>query len=186
MKGEAFVGVDLEDLTANDKLVLLVLGASSKTTTTRLHKLSLIVNAVVEGNQPSSHGAYHYGGFSDEVDSAMIQLEEDGLIKRTGDKKLVLTEYGQKVMGSLDKTKDKQAADVQGVVRLVVDSLKAVPDQDLVDLTYILFPELTTKSVIRSKVEQRILGKKIRGVDVHQFRREDLKKFLESLTEQKE
>lgn len=184
MGGESFVDADVEDLTADDKLVLLILGYSKRTTSTRLHKLSLLVNAIVEGKRPSTHGAYYYGGFSDEVDSAMIQLEEDGLIKRTGEKQLSLTEYGEKVKDTLSKSSDDQTAEVRDTVRFVADSLKAVPDQDLVDLTYILFPELTTRSVIKSKVDERIRSRKLRGVNVYQFRRDELTRLLREYIEQ--
>lgn len=173
MHSEDIIEEDLEDLGKYDKLVLAILRFSSAKST-RIHKLGLIINAIIEGNVPESHGAYYYGGFSEDIDASLTQLMEDGLVMKTNDE-FTLTTYGKKVLSLLEKREDREMEEIIEIASDVVESFSELDDRELLKLTYQLFPELTDKSLIKDK----IIKQRIKDISIYSFHKKDLAKFIE-------
>jgi len=152
-----YIEDDVEYMNKSDWLTLLIL-KYRKSRATRLHKVALILNSVLEGKTPSSHGPHFFGGFSDDLESSLSRLAESGIIKKVGSE-YMLTKYGEKVLGYLERNPPDEFEKLKIIASKLLPSLNELSDEDIVDLTYLLFPELTTNSVIREKVARRLKRK---------------------------
>jgi len=170
------MGAEMEDLTFFDKLVLWLLAHGEKSRATRLQKMGLIVNSVIEGKTPSSHGPYNFGGFSDEIEGAIIDLSEEGLVKNEAGI-YRLTTHGKEILEQLQSSKDQESKRIKGVSETITQGLRRLPDKDVTALTYVLFPELAKDSMIRKDVERRIPAV-CRELNIVEFKRSELKNFL--------
>lgn len=166
----------VEDLSPTEKLVILIVANSNKIKNTRLQKLSLIIKATLEGKTPESHGAYFFGGFSDEVEEGASALKDEGLLQHEPKEGFSLSSDGEKIAKFIEEISPYESK----LVSSIVDKFKSFSDSKLTAFTYVLFPELTSESVIKEKMNQ--LG---RSLDLNEFRLDDkdkLKKLKESLT----
>jgi uncharacterized protein YwgA len=167
---------EMEDLTFFDKLVLWLLAHGEKSRATRLQKMGLIVNSIIEGKTPSSHGPHNFGGFSDEIEGAIIDLSEEGLVKSEGGI-YRLTAYGKEILEQLQSSKDQESNKIKGASETITQGLRKLTDRDVTALTYVLFPELAKDSIIRKDVERRIPAV-CRELNIVEFKRSELKNFL--------
>ena len=166
-----YIEDDVEFMNKYDWLTLLIL-KYGKSKVTRLQKLALILNSILEGRTPSSHGPYFFGGFSDDIESSLSRLSESGIIKKVGSE-YAITEYGKIVLKYLEENPPNEFKKMKNIADVVLPMLSTLSDQEVVDLTYLLFPELTTQSVIKEKVENRLkrLKRKIDklGISIYVF-----------------
>lgn len=165
-KYHEFIEEDAEEASFFDKLVLLVLKhEDGKSRATRIQKFGLIVNSVYEGKTPSSHGAFYFGGFSDNIEESINQLIENGIIKYEHNQ-YILTDYGKEVLKYLERKGEPDFQKLKRIADTILPALKNLSDRDLIKLTYLLFPELTSKSLIKKEVLE-VTEKKIG--DLHIF-----------------
>lgn len=165
----------VDDLSQTEKMVILIVANSNKIRNTRLQKLSLIVKATLEGKTPASHGAYLFGGFSDEVEEGASALRDEGVLLHDSGEGFSLTKDGFKVAELVSESNRRES----DLVKSIVHKFASFNDSKLTAFTYVLFPELTTESVIKEKMEE--LGK---SLDLTEFSLGDqnkLKKLKESL-----
>ena len=172
MKAELEIEM-LNDLSATDKLVLLLTKYHRYIKPTRLQKIALIVYSILEKKVPKDkYGAYFFGGFSDEIEESADALKEEGLIEYIPKKGFILTSEGKELSELIEKTsKNKENIEI---VRKIVESLKDLSDGEIVALTYTLFPELTTKSVIKDTPEI----KKMKNMYLVKIKKEELSELL--------
>jgi uncharacterized protein YwgA len=176
------IHIDAEDLTIYDKLVLWLLDEAHESRTTRIQKLGLIVNSLREGRAPSSHGPHFYGGFSDEIDESLIHLRENGLVKESGAETYSLSTYGKEVVACLAKSMDPESKKIHEASGVITPALRGMSDRDVTALTYALFPELTTESVIKAQIQKRTDSGQIKGIRIYRFKKSELKDFLKSIS----
>jgi len=161
---EEYIKEDAEELSYHDKLTLVTIaGSGGKSKATRIQKLGLIINAIKEGKTPSSHEPYFYGGFSDNIEESLSYLLDSGLIKKIGTE-YTITEYGKKVLKFLETNNDEVYHTLKDIVDKIMPSFRRLKDDELVLLTYILFPELTEKSLIKEDMEKSPLKNKIEKI----------------------
>jgi len=180
MADKELIKDEMENLSDADKLVLSVLFASNKVKATRLQKVGLLVNAIVEGKVPSSHDAYFYGGFSEEIEDSVTKLSDNRLLNPTSEG-FVLTQYGKLIFNRMKAAKDKTGYERIEIAEAVIAALSRLKDSDVLDLTYYLFPELAANSLIRKEVEKRLKERGIRGVKAYRFKKEDLDEFISKI-----
>lgn len=166
----------VEELSPTEKLVILIVADSNKIKNTRLQKLSLIIKAALEGKMPESHGAYFFGGFSDEVEEGACALRDEGLLQHEPKNGFSLSPDGKKIAKFIEEISPADSK----LVNDIVERFKSFSDSKLTAFTYVLFPELTSESVIKEKMVQ--LGN---SLNLSEFRLDDkdkLKKLKEGLT----
>lgn len=180
-----FLLEDAEDLTKCGKVLLSILNYGPARVT-RIHKMSLMINAVIEGScaKPDSHGAFHYGGFSEEVDSALTQFLEDGVATKV-DGEFRITEYGRQLVGVLKKElMDDFMLVSEETSGPILENLNTLSDRQLLRLTYLLFPETTTRSVIKKQVDRDGRPIKVGDAVVYKGSKDDLKAVIEKISKE--
>ena len=165
----------VEDLSLTEKLVVLIIAYSKKIKNTRLQKLSMIVKATLEGKTPESHGAYFFGGFSDEVEEGASALKDEGLLQHETREGFSLSPDGEKIAKIIEETSSKESE----LVSSIVHKFQPFTDSKLTAFTYVLFPELTTESVIKEKMNE--LGSSLNLTEFSLEDKDKLKKLRESL-----
>lgn len=163
------------DLSLTEKLVVLIVANSKKIKNTRLQKLSLIVKATLEGKTPESHGAYFFGGFSDEVEEGASALKDEGLLQHETKEGFSLSLDGQRIAKIIEETSPKESE----LVRSIVHKFQSFNDSKLTAFTYVLFPELTNESIIKEKMNE--LGNSLNLTEFSLEDKDKLKKLKESL-----
>ena len=171
---------EIENLSDADRLVLSILFTGNKAKVTRLQKIGLLVNAIMEGRVPSSHDSYFFGGFSEDIEDSITKLSDNSMLNPTTDG-FVLTPYGKLVFSQMKAMKDSAEDRRLDVVEEVVNALSRLSDKDVLDVTYYLFPELTENSLIKKQVERRLKERGIRGVKAYRFKKEELSGFINKI-----
>lgn len=167
---QEYIEDDVEWMSKPDWLTLIIL-KHGKSRVTRLQKEALILNSILEGKTPSSHGPHFFGGFSDDLESALSRLAESGIIKKVGPE-YTLTKYGKMVLSYLEKKPPEEFEELKNIANKILPLLNELSDEDIVDLTYLLFPELTTSSIIREKVARRLRRKIDKlGINIYIFKK---------------
>ncbi len=65
---EEFLGITSEPA----KIAILIIRYSGDIKSTRLQKLALVAKGILDGKIPTSHGAYLFGGYSDDIDESLV------------------------------------------------------------------------------------------------------------------
>ena len=129
----------VKDLSLTEKLVILIVANSKKIKNTRLQKLSLIIKATLEGKTPESHGAYFFGGFSDEVEEGASALKDEGLLQHEPKEGFSLSPDGEKIAKIIEETSSKESKLVSSIVK----KFQSFSDSKLTAFTYVLFPAIS-------------------------------------------
>ncbi len=140
----------IEELSESEKMVILLTGYSKESKPIRLQKLSLLTKAILEGKVPTSHGAYLFGGFSDEIAENSESLRSEGYLTYRGGEGYSLTKDGMKLYNVLLQKERKLSI----ISDKVVQTFREISDQELTAITYKFFPELTSNSIIKKKMER--------------------------------
>ncbi|MBO4735307.1 MAG: hypothetical protein J5614_02835, partial [Paludibacteraceae bacterium] len=136
---------DVEQLNDNDVMVLSIVDVSPAKIT-RIQKLGLFIEKLLDVDPDCSHGAYNYGAYSDDLDVAASSMKLDGAVTLK-DGNYELTSYGSSLLTEL-KNDPKKKEFVEGIASIVsfFDSLN---DHQLLKLSYIVYPETTGQSLIK-------------------------------------
>ena len=138
------------DLSDDELLIISLIGLSGKIKSTRLQKLSLLSKAIMEGKAPSTHNAYYFGAFSDEIEEDADQLREEGFLKYDEENGFTLSDDGKKTMEEFKRSNPRLVEKLDKVVKAVSE----LNDKKLIALTYALFPQLTKNSLIKEKISK--------------------------------
>ena len=133
-----------------ERVTLLVIGHSGEIKSTRLQKISLIVKAALEGKVPKTHGAYLFGGYSDDVEEGAESMRSEGYVNYESGKGYHLSQDGEEVFQFLCKKEPK----MNETVKQVTEMLKGLSDKQITAVTYKLFPDLTTNSIIKNEMKR--------------------------------
>lgn len=136
---------DYEYLTSSEILLLSIVKCGPAKST-RIQKLGLFIERILEVDPEIAHGSYNYGGYSDELDEAVSSMKGDGAIKQTPDG-YELTEYGADLLA--ESKNDSENKDLVQGVPPIISFLDSLSDQQLLKLSYILYPDTTDKSLIK-------------------------------------
>ena len=136
------------DLSDDELLIISLIGLSGKIKSTRLQKLSLLSKAIMEGKVPSTHNAYYFGAFSDEIEEDAGQLREEGFLKFDEVNGFTLSDDGKKAMEEFERSNPKLVEKMDKLIKAVSE----LNDKKLIALTYALFPQLTKNSLIKEKI----------------------------------
>lgn len=157
-----------EELSDSEKIVILLTGRSKECKPTRLQKLSLLAKAVLEGKVPTSHGAYLFGGFSDEIAENSESLRSEGYLKYNTRVGYSLTNDGIELYESLTN----EEPNLSKITDKVVDTFEDLSDQELTAITYRFFPELTSNSIIKKRMERISRDLNIETFDLKEIKKE--------------
>lgn len=138
-----------------EKIAILFLGYSDEVKSTRLQKMVLVAKAILEGKVPASHGAYMFGGYSDDIDEGTETLRSEGFLSYGAGKGFYLSNDGKKLFEYLKEKETK----LNDTVQKVSEMFKGLSDKQVTAITYKLFPQLTKNSVIKEEMEK--IGDKI-------------------------
>ncbi len=138
------------DLSDDELLIISLIGLSGKIKSTRLQKLSLLSKAIMEGKVPSTHNAYYFGAFSDEIEEDAGQLREEGFLKFDEVNGFTLSDDGKKAMEEFERSNPKLVEKMDKLIKAVSE----LNDKKLIALTYALFPQLTKNSLIKEKISK--------------------------------
>jgi hypothetical protein len=140
----------LQTTSEAEKIAFLLIAHSGEIKSTRLQKLSLIVKALLDGKVPDTHGAYFFGGFSDDVDEGIESMRSEGYLLYDSGKGYRLTEDGKGLLAILTIKEFR----LDDTVKKVTSMFGNLTDKQVTALTYKLFPELTTNSVIKEEMKR--------------------------------
>ncbi len=118
---------------------------------TRLQKIALLYSKVYHKNE-CSHGAYLFGGFSDEIDESSDSLVSKGIIQETS-RGYVTTDYGKRLKGLFVKGLEESDDLIIGIPN-IKRSVSKLPDKSIVGLTYHFYNETAENSTIKNAVER--------------------------------
>lgn len=138
------------DLSDDELLIVSLISLSNKIKSTRLQKLSLLSKAIIDGNVPSTHNAYYFGAFSDEIEENAGQLREEGFLKYDEANGFTLSDDGKKVNDEFKVAKPDLVEKLDKLVKTV----SKLNDEKLIALTYALFPQLAKNSLIKEKISK--------------------------------
>ena len=138
------------DLSDDELLIISLIGLSGKIKSTRLQKLSLLSKAIMEGKVPSTHNAFYFGAFSDEIEEDAGQLREEGFLKFDEVNGFTLSDDGKKAMEEFERSNPKLVEKMDKLIKAVSE----LNDKKLIALTYALFPQLTKNSLIKEKISK--------------------------------
>jgi hypothetical protein len=144
-----------EIISEPEKLAILFIGYSNEVKSTRLQKMVLVAKAILEGKVPTTHGAYLFGGYSDDIDEGTETLRSEGFLSYESGKGFYLSDDGNKIFEYLKKKETK----LNDIVYKVSEMFKGLSDKQVTAITYKLFPQLTENSVIKEEMEK--IGKNI-------------------------
>ncbi|MBO4357805.1 MAG: hypothetical protein J5813_06555 [Candidatus Methanomethylophilaceae archaeon] len=142
---------DVEDLNDNELMLLSIVGCAP-IKITRIQKLGLFIERVLNPDS-GTHGAYHYGAFSDDLDEAASTLNHDGAVA-IDQGNYQLTRYGTDLLE--EASNDPAKNELITGTRDIASFLNSLSDYQLTKLSYILYPETTGRSLIKDRMS---LGK---------------------------
>lgn len=176
---------DAKEISSCGKVVMAILNYGSAKIT-RIHKMALFVGSILEGTneKTGTHGAYHFGGFSEEIDSTLTQFLEDGIVNKINGE-FYLTEYGKKIIKVLEEIGDTETKNAIMDSNKIIDYLRELNDDNLLRLTYLLFPETTTNSKIKERVEQTNQKRPvtIKGFHVYKGTADEFKTLMQMISD---
>ena len=175
---EDMINSDFDDLSDPEILVLLLIDGTRPVLKTRLQKLSLLYHELYEGKTGiTDHGAYHFGGYSDNVDESAVNLTDMGILEE--DKRgYSLTDYGRKLREFiLDEYDDEDQIDH---VKNILSATSKIPDRNLVGLTYHFYDETAVNSTIRESVKKLNDSSYYDGVPLKDYKKSDFESKLRS------
>lgn len=140
---------DVEDLSAGDVMFLSIVNCSPARIT-RIHKLSLFAERILDLGPELSHFAFDYGGFSNEMRAAESSLSEDGAVRKDNEE-YKLTTYGSDLLAEASKDPKYKVLVVD--VPRVVAFLDSLSDRDLKQLSYILYRDTAERSTIKHNMD---------------------------------
>ena len=145
----------VEIISEPEKLAIMVIGYSNEVKSTRLQKMVLVAKAILEGNVPTTHGAYLFGGYSNDVDEGTETLRSEGFLSYESGKGFYLSDDGKKMFQYLKAKEPK----INDTVQKVSELFKGLSDKQVTAITYKLFPQLAENSIIKEEMEK--IGKNI-------------------------
>ena len=139
------------EATEYDKLVLALL-RRRPSRTTAVQKVGLLVHAVYTGEVPKGFNPHFFGGFNDDIDQSLEELQEGGFVYAGPDDALALTPSGEELVS--DYLTDPDSTKVKDVADRIVPRMARLTDSEILAVMYELFPELTTNSLIKNRVQR--------------------------------
>lgn len=139
------------DASDSDRLVLSILHRRPSRATA-IQKLGLLVDSVVRGKVPEGFAAHHFGGFNDDIDTSLTDLQEEGYVYEKDDGNFALTPAGETLLGKY--LTDQKAGDVKKVADMIVPRMAHLSDREILAIAYEAFPALTEKSLIKASIEK--------------------------------
>jgi len=139
----------LEQLDEEDIAIILAIG-DRKLNHLKVQKIALIVGKLLGFD--ISMVPYKYGGFSEDIMEKLQSPRNRDLFIRTPEG-YSLSENARQIYQILvKKLEEKGRKDITEFIEVIRD----LDDDELLALTYWLFPEFTTKSEIKKRVEKKI------------------------------
>jgi len=145
----------LDDL---DYLIILAIGDKGNKST-KIQKTVLVLSKLL--NIQTDIEAYHFGGYSETVAERLNSRSKAHFFVKN-DNEYKLTEQGKELYYKL--LEELKAKNMEDVVK-VLDALHKMSDENLIALTYFLYPETTEKSTIKENVNKIIESLKEKGKD---------------------
>ena len=143
-----------------EKVILSVLSLKS-CTATAVQKLGLLVESIFHGKVPEGFSPLFYGGFDDDLQEGLETLQEEGYIRHTSKGNYQLTSSGEKLLN--ESLTDEQSSRIRSISSTIVGGLRKLTDDEIIAVVYQLFPELTSKSLIRNRVKK---GSRFKNVEI--------------------
>ena len=140
----------IEEMSESDKIVLSIVANSPYIKSTRLQKIALITKAALDGKVELTHGAYLFGGFSDDIDESVNSLRSEGFLVYQNGNGFSVNEDGKKLFHLLSEEEKRLESKVKEVIELVEN----LSDKQVTALTYKLFPQLTGNSIIKEEMNR--------------------------------
>ena len=141
---------DAEYLTRSEVTLLAIVNCGP-VRITRIQKLGLFIEKVLEGKLELSYGAYNFGAYSDSLGEAVSSMVGDGAIKLVREL-YQITPYGSDLLSEAKNNPDfKELVDK---IPQIVSFFESLSDQQLLRLSYVLYPETTGKSLIKDDVDK--------------------------------
>ena len=137
------------DLSRYEKIVLSILRYRDSKVTS-LQKLGLLIAAIFRGNVPEGFSAYYFGGFSDDIADSIEILEDEGYLKTAPDKHLKLTEDGVALVN--DFMNDAESKRIIDISAHIAGGMQRLSENEILAIIYLMFPELTSKSLIKNRI----------------------------------
>ena len=141
--------VDDAEYLSKSEVTLLAIVSCGPFKITRIQKLGLFVDKVLEGSVELSYGAYNYGAYSDSLSEAVSSMMGDGALKLVSDG-YCLTSYGSDLLS--EAKNNPEFKDLIEKIPTIVSFFDSLSDQQLLKLSYILYPETTDKSLIKDRI----------------------------------
>lgn len=173
---EQMIDSDFDELTDSQILVLLIIDENTPFLKTRLQKISLLYHELYDsGRNTTGHGAYFFGGYSDDIDEAAVNLTDTGILQE-GKNGYSLTEYGVKLRDYILKELDdeKQIQNVDNLKKAVSE----IPDRNLVGLTYRFYEETAVNSTIKQSVDKLNSTSSYDGIPLMKYPKEQFERKL--------
>ncbi|MBR6910433.1 MAG: hypothetical protein IKN41_01075 [Candidatus Methanomethylophilaceae archaeon] len=136
---------------SDDELEVLFIIDTDPIMRTRLQKISLLYSKIFD-TEKESHGAYFFGGYSDNIDEASDELVDKGIIQETN-QGYVITDYGIKLKKMLIEGLEDSDDLITGIAN-IKKSVSELDDKSIIGLTYHFFEETTTNSTIKASVDR--------------------------------
>ena len=146
------------------KIAILIIGYSGDIKSTRLQKLALVAKGILDGKVLTSHGAYLFGGYSDDIDESTETMRSEGFLNYEVGKGFYLSDDGSKLFSCLAREEPK----LNDVAEKVSEMFKGLSDRQVTAITYKLFPQLTENSIIKEEMTR--IGE---NINVETFRLKD-------------
>ena len=141
-----------------DYLIILAIGDKGNKST-KIQKTVLVLSKLL--NIQTDIEAYHFGGYSETVAERLNSRSKAHFFVKN-DNEYKLTEQGKELYYKL--LEELKAKNMEDVVK-VLDALHKMSDENLIALTYFLYPETTEKSTIKENVNKIIESLKEKGKD---------------------
>jgi len=143
----------LDDL---DYLIILAIGDRGNKST-KIHKIVLVLSTLLKIQMDTE--AYQFGGYSETVAERLNSRSKTQFFVKI-DNKYKLTEQGKELYYKL--LEQLRAKNREDVVK-VLDTLHKMSNENLITLTYFLYPETTEKSTIKEDINKVIGSLKEKG-----------------------
>jgi hypothetical protein len=149
-----------EDATESDKVVLALLSRRHSKITS-VQKIGLLLHAVFVGKVPKEFSPHFFGGFSDELDHSLEDLQECGYVFSDESGAYSLTPAGRKLLA--DYLTDPDSVRMKTIAEKIVSRFATLSDQEILQIMYEMFPELTGNSLIKGRVAK---PQRIRNIQI--------------------
>ena len=175
---QEMIDSDFDDLSDSDILVMLIIDEKRPVLKTRLQKLSLLYHELYDKTtNVTDHGAYFFGGYSDDIDESANNLTDMGILEETKNG-YSLTEYGHKLRQFILEEYDDEAQ-IEHVEK-IKEAVSSIPDRNLVGLTYHFYDETAVNSTIRESVRKLNEASSYDGIPLKDYKKSDFESKLRS------